>query len=82
MYLCSLKPKQFKDMKAKLALYNEVEQPIEKFDEQKMAVASNRPEPVDVPKQGLYIVDYKTLVKPTLIALAILVVWAVATWLL
>ena len=69
-------------MKAKLALYNEVEQPIEKFDEQKMAVSSERPEPIDVPKQGLYIVNYKTLVKPTLIALAILAVWAVATWLL
>ncbi len=69
-------------MKAKLALYNEVEQPIEPIDEHKLAVASERPEPVDVPKQGLYIVDYKTLVKPTLIALGIFVVWAVATWLL
>ena len=69
-------------MKAKLALYNEVEQPIEKFDEAKMAVASERPEPIDVPKQGLYIVNYKTLVKPTLIALGIFAVWAIATWLL
>ena len=69
-------------MKAKLALYNEVEQPIEPIDEHKLAVASERPEPVDVPKQGLYIVDYKTLVKPTLIALGIFVVWVVATWLL
>ena len=69
-------------MKAKLALYNEVEQPVEPIDEHKLAVASERPEPVGVPKQGLYIVDYKTLVKPTLIALAIFVVWAVATWLL
>ena len=69
-------------MKAKLALYNEVEQPVEPIDEHKLTVASERPEPVDVPKQGLYIVDYKTLVKPTLIALAIFVVWAVATWLL
>ncbi len=69
-------------MKAKLALYNEVEQPVEPIDEHKLAVASERPEPVDVPKQGLYIVDYKTLVKPTLIALTIFVVWAVATWLL
>lgn len=69
-------------MKAKLALYNEVEQPVEPIDEHKLAVASERPEPVDVPKQGLYIVDYKTLVRPTLIALAIFVVWAVATWLL
>lgn len=69
-------------MKAKLALYNETEQPIEPIDEQKLAIASERPEPVDVPKQGLYIVDYKTLVKPTLIALLIFIVWAVATWLL
>ncbi len=70
------------EMKAKLALYNEVEQPVEPLDEQKLAIASDRPEPVDVPKQGLYIVDYKTLVKPTLIALVIFIVWALATWLL
>ena len=69
-------------MKAKLALYNEVEQPVEPLDEQKLAIASDRPEPVDVPKQDLYIVDYKTLVKPTLIALVIFIVWALATWLL
>lgn len=69
-------------MKAKLALYNEEEQPIQPANEQQMAVASHRPEPVDVPKQGLYLVDYKTLVKPTLIALAIFVVWAIATWML
>ena len=70
------------EMKAKLALYNEVEQPVEPLDEQKLAIASDCPEPVDVPKQGLYIVDYKTLVKPTLIALVIFIVWALATWLL
>lgn len=70
------------EMKAKLALYNEVEQPVEPLDEQKLAIASDRPEPVDVPKQGLYIVDYKTLVKPTLIALVIFIVWALASWLL
>lgn len=69
-------------MKAKLALYNEVEQPVEPLDEQKLAIASDRPEPVDVPKQGLYIVDYKPLVKPTLIALVIFIGWALATWLL
>ncbi len=69
-------------MKAKLALYNEVEQPIEPLDEHKLAVAGAKPEAVDVPKQGLYIVDYKTLVKPTIIALVILIVWAVAAWLL
>ena len=81
-YLCSHNRITTNDMKAKLALYNEVEQPIEPLNEQKLAIAGDRPEPVDVPKQGLYIVDYKTLVKPTLIALLILVVWAIATWLL
>lgn len=69
-------------MKAKLALYNEEEQPIEPINEHNMATASECPDPVDVPKQGLYIVDYKTLVKPTLIALLIFVVWAIATWLI
>lgn len=69
-------------MKAKLALYNEVEQPVEPLDEQKLAIASDRPEPVDVPKQGLYIVDYKPLLVPTVIALVIFIVWAIATWLL
>ncbi len=66
----------------KANLYNEVEQPIEPIDEHKMAIAAERPAPVDAPKQELYIVDYKTLVKPTLIALVIFGVWAVATWLL
>ncbi|MBR1882284.1 MAG: hypothetical protein IJ808_04595 [Muribaculaceae bacterium] len=69
-------------MKAKLALYNEVEPQIEPIDEHKLAVADTKPAPADVPKQGLYIVDYKTLMKPTLIALLIFVVWAIATWLL
>ncbi len=69
-------------MKAKEALYAEVEQPVEAFDEQKMAIADGRPEPVDVPKGGLYIVDYKTAVKPTLIALLILAIFAVAAWVL
>lgn len=67
-------------MKAKLALYDEVEQPVEALDEHKLAVADEKAEPVDVPKGGMYIVDYKTLVKPTLIALVIFIVWAVATW--
>ena len=66
----------------KANLYNEEEQPIEAIDEHKLAIASDRPALVDAPKQGLYIVDYKTLVKPTLIALAIFAVWAIATWLL
>lgn len=63
----------------KANLYNEVEQPTLPFDEKKMAIAEEKPAPADVPKQGLYIVDYKTLVKPTLIALAIFAAWAIAT---
>ena len=66
----------------KANLYNEVEQAIEPIDEHKLAVASERPAPVDAPKQGLYIVDYKTQAKPTFIALVILAVWALAAWLL
>ena len=55
---------------------------MEVFDEKKMAVADQPAEPVDVPKQGLYIVDYKPLLVPTVIALVICIVWAIATWLL
>ena len=66
----------------KAVLLKEKEQAIEPIDDIKMAVADKKPEPVDVPKQGLYLVDYKTLVVPTLIALAIFAVWAIATWLL
>ncbi|MBQ0068920.1 MAG: hypothetical protein KBT09_04105 [Bacteroidales bacterium] len=66
----------------KACLYNEEEQTINPVDEQQLATANEKPEPVDVPKQGLYLVDYKTLVGPTLIALVIFAVWAVATWLL
>ena len=67
-------------MKAKL--YTEVGQPIEPIDEAKLAIATERPEHVNAPKQELYIVNYKTLAKPTFIALLILAMWAVATWLL
>ena len=63
-------------------LYTEVDQPIEPIDEHKMAIASERPERVNAPKQELYIVDYKTLAKPTIIALLILAAWGIATWLL
>ncbi len=66
----------------KANLYSEVEQPIEAIDEHKLAIATERPERVNAPKQELYIVDYKTLAKPTFIALVILAVWAIATWLL
>lgn len=66
----------------KACLYNEVEQPINPANEQQLATADQKPEPLDVPKSELYLVNYKTLVGPSLIALAILVIWTVATWLL
>lgn len=55
---------------------------MEPVDESRLAVASEKPSAPDVPEQKLYVVNYKTMVKPSLIALAIFVVWAVATWLL
>lgn len=66
----------------KACLYNEQEQQVEPINESRLAVAEEKPEPVNAPKPTYYIVDYKTLAKPTLIALAIFVVWALATWLL
>ena len=66
----------------KANLYNEVEQAIEPVNEQQLAVADSKPEPANAPKPTYYIVNYKTLLVPTLIALAIFAVWAVATWLL
>ena len=66
----------------KAALYNEEEQKVDLLDEQQQALADQKPEKADVPKQGLYLVNYKTLVKPTLIALAILVVWVVLLFVL
>jgi len=66
----------------KAYLYKEEEQPIMPVDEQQLAVADEKPAKVDVPKQGMYVVDYKPLKAATLIALLIFVVWALATWLL
>ncbi len=66
----------------KASLYNEQEQTAEAIDERQQAVATEKPEPLDVPKQGMYIVNYKPVLGPTLIALLIFAVWAVATWLL
>lgn len=65
----------------KATLYSE-EEKVEAPNEQQMAIASEKPAKVEPPRQEYYIVDYKTLVKPTIIALVIFVVWAVATWLL
>ncbi len=66
----------------KANLFNEVEEPVEALDEHKLAVADTKPEKIDAPKPTYYIVNYKTLAIPTLIALVIFVAWAVATWLL
>ena len=66
----------------KANLFNEVEEPVEALDEHKLAVADTKPEKIDAPKPTYYIVNYKTLAIPTLIALVIFVAWAMATWLL
>ena len=66
----------------KANLFDEVEEKVEELDEHKLAVAEAKPEKIDAPKPTYYIVNYKTLVIPTLIALAIFVIWAVATWLI
>jgi len=66
----------------KAYLYKEEEQPIEPIDEHKLAIADEKPEKADVPKLGLYVVNYKPLVGTTIIALLIFVVWALVTWLL
>ena len=66
----------------KANLYTEVEEPIEAINEHKLAIATERPEHVNAPKQELYIVEYKTMARATFIALLILGVWALFTWLL
>ncbi|MBR3101081.1 MAG: hypothetical protein IKH19_04930 [Muribaculaceae bacterium] len=66
----------------KANLYKEEEQLVDPIDEGRLSIATEKPSPADVPEQKLYVVNYKALVKPTLIALAIFVVWAIATWLL
>ena len=65
----------------KATLYSE-EQKVEPLDEQHLAIASEKPTKVEPPRQAYYIIDYKTLIKPTIIALVIFAVWAVATYLL
>lgn len=72
--------KKITGMKANL--YNEVEEVVDPIDEHKLAIAEEKPEKIDAPKPTYYIVDYKTLAVPTVIALAIFVAWAIATWLI
>ncbi len=62
----------------KATLYKEELQQCEPIDEKKLAIAENKPAKVDAPRQNYYIVDYKTLVKPTIIAALIFVVFIVA----
>lgn len=62
----------------KATLYNEQSQPIEPVDEHKLAIANEKPAKVEPPRQSYYIVNYKTLVKPTIIAFVIFVIWIVA----
>jgi len=66
----------------KAYLYREEEQPVLPADEQQQAIADEKPARVEAPKQGMYLVDYKPVKAATCIALLILVVWALATWLL
>ena len=66
----------------KASLFEEKAEVVEPIDEHKLAIADKKPEKVDAPRQEYYIVDYKTLVKPSLIALAIFVVWIVAEFLI
>lgn len=66
----------------KARLYDEEAQAIEPVNENELAVADTKPEKAAPPRQSLYMVDYKTLVKPTLIALTIFVVWVVAEFVL
>ena len=66
----------------KANLYNEVESSMQPLDEHNQALADQPADKVNAPKQGLYVVDYKALAKPTIIALVIFVIWVLATWLL
>ena len=66
----------------KANLYNEVEEKMEAIDEQQLAIGEQKPESIDAPKPTYYIVNYKTLAIPTIIALIIFIVWAIATWLI
>ncbi len=66
----------------KACLYNEEAQPVEPIDEHKLAVADKKPEKVDAPRQGYYVVDYKTKKAASLIALVIFLVWIIALFVL
>ena len=66
----------------KATLYNEVAEPIEALDVNQQALADQPAEPVKAPEPELYLVNYRTLAVPTVIALVIFAVWAIVTWLM
>ena len=55
---------------------------MEPIDEHKLAVADKKPEKVDAPRQGYYIVDYKTKKTACMVALVIFLVWVAAVFVL
>ena len=82
LYICSVETTKLEIKTMKAYLYKEEEQPIEPIDENKLAIADEKPSKADVPKLSLYVVKYKPLWTATIIALVIFVIWALATWLL
>ncbi len=66
----------------KATLYTEEQQVIEPLNIEQQALADQPAEPVKAPEPELYIVNYKALAIPSLIALLILGAWALATLLL
>ncbi len=66
----------------KATLYTEEAQAVEPLNVEQQALADQPAEPVKAPEPELFIVNYKTLAVPTVIALVILAVWTAATYLL
>lgn len=66
----------------KATLYNEVSEPVEALDVEQQALAAQPAEPVKAPEPELYLVNYKTLAWPTVLALLIFAAWAIVTWLM
>ncbi len=66
----------------KATLYTEEAQAVEPLNVEQQALADQPAEPVKAPEPELFLVNYKTLAVPTVIALVILAVWTAATYLL
>ena len=62
----------------KATLYTEEMQQCEPVDEKQLEIAEDKPAKVNPPRQNYYIVDYKALAKPTIIAALIFVVFIIA----